>query len=274
MSSNRPDQWMHFADFFSSADIGGTDPSTAAEELLRQVSLPTNAVKVAGFVRKYEWISPVARDLTAEQEEVQRRWEALADQLNSYPPVPENERAAIEAQMRMLERGMSPEPFSGWRERLPRDPHLRPVSRAVWGGLDIRSDGTSRWPDDDDDSAEMTVDWISGSASIIEDFDKPDITLQTDYLALRIDRKAGEQLLVRLAGLPMKRPGRKADPWELERAEEAIRLKARGEPRSEFRLAGDLSNSTLPSDEWEKQRDRIYANIRALKVKLKNSRIR
>jgi hypothetical protein len=154
------------------------------------------------------------------------------------------------------------------RELLPRDIQPQRVPIDLWQDSSAPDRAlTSHWTDSDEKPHQhINVDWLSGTLqSTVWVFDPLELVWR-DYHALRIEEREALEILKELAGVPTRRRGAAAgprDPLEREQVEKAVAMIRAGDLRRLSIIAGELTAKDLSADEFQNQKRRISAGIRA-----------
>ena len=154
------------------------------------------------------------------------------------------------------------------RELLPRDIQPQRVPIDLWQDSSAPDRAlSSHWADSDENPLQhINVDWLSGTLhSTVWVFDPMELVWR-DFHALRIDERDASEILKELAGVPTRRRGAAAgprDPWEREQVERAVAMIRAGDVRRPTIIAGELTVKDLSADEFQNQKRRISAGIRA-----------
>jgi hypothetical protein len=189
------EQWLHLSDFMALADIRGIDPVVAARDLLIEITRPSNSLPVFGIRRLWEYPSQSIAEARgghlaeARLQEINAKLDALVGEKGEHLAARQNELLVEATYLK------STIPTNDEQERLPRDPHLRPIGLAVWDVIDtVAENGTSAWQDDPDDPYMwVQVDWFAGRIK------QRDFEMRMEFNALRLERERAFEVLDRLA---------------------------------------------------------------------------
>lgn len=157
---------------------------------------------------------------------------------------------------------------NGSRELLPRDVQPQRVPLDLWQDVGAPSGAlSSHWEDDPEKPHQwINVDWLSGTLNSVVWVFNPMELVWRDYHALKIDEREAMNLLRDLAGVTTRRRGAAAgprDPWEREQVENAVAMIMAGDTRRITVIAAELTDKKLLADEFQNQKRRISAGIRA-----------